>query len=162
MWMSCGLIAMWRLDDLRGANNYLDTNVLIYAFEGDEADNRRRRVGALFRDLAEGRAQASASVITRTEGLARSLREGDLPLVNWYRELLSGRGLVEVLAVNQAIADLAAELRAEQRSLRVPDALHLATAIHNGCASFVTADEKLTIAAHRIRVLLLAELEKGV
>ncbi len=60
---------MWRLDDLRGANNYLDTNVLIYAFEGDEADNRRYQLGALFRDLAEGRAQASASVITRTEVL---------------------------------------------------------------------------------------------
>jgi len=39
---------MWRLDDLRGANNYLDTNVLIYAFEGDEADNRRRRSAHCF------------------------------------------------------------------------------------------------------------------
>ena len=148
----------WRLDVLRGAISYLDSNVLIYAFEGPAEDEQRRRLAGLFRDLEAGNARACASVIARTEVLVRPLRSGDTALTGWYQELLSGRGMLEVLAVNQTIADLAAELRVELRTLRVPDALHLATAIHNGCANFVTGDKNLAAAARRIRVLMLGDL----
>lgn len=149
---------MWRLDLLRDSTSYLDSNVLIYAFEGPSQSAHRRRLAGLFDDLAQRKARACVSVLTRTEVLVQPLRDGDVRLATWYRQLLSGRGIIGVLAVNQPIADLAAELRAERPTLRLPDAVHLATALHNGCDNFVTGDRQLAAAADRIRVLALDEL----
>lgn len=150
---------MWRLDGLRGESiSYLDSNVLIYAFEGPVQSARRRLLAGLFRDLSERNTRACVSVIARAEVLVQPLRDGDVRLAAWYRQLLSGHDLLGVLAVNQPIADLAAELRVERSALRLPDAVHLATALYNGCANFVTGDRQLAGAAHRIRVLQLGEL----
>jgi uncharacterized protein len=49
-----------------------------------------------------------------------------------------------------AIFDLAAELRA-QSSLKTPDALHAACAIHHGCDELWTNDGRLAALAGRIR-----------
>jgi predicted nucleic acid-binding protein len=150
----------WRVEELRGAFSYLDSNVLIYALEGAAASERRRGLRQLFQDLAAGGTRACASVVVRTEVLVHPLRSGDTRLADLYNVLLSGRGALEVLAVDQGVADMAAELRAERSALRVPDALHLATAVFHGCTHFVTGDRRLRHAAgRRVRVLLLNELE---
>jgi predicted nucleic acid-binding protein len=153
-------VTTWRLEDLHGAFSYLDSNAFIYAFEGAAASLRRRSLERLLTDLASGNSRACASVIVRSEILVHPLHSGDTHLTSIYRKLLSGREFIEVLAIDQGVADLAAQLRAERSALRLPDALHLATAIFHGCANFVTADRKLQIAAgDRVRVLLLDELE---
>ena len=81
---------MPRLDSRRDSLGYLDSNVLIYAFEGPVGSPHRRRLADLFDQLAEGRTRACASVLVRAEVLVRPLRSGDAILAEWYRQLLSG------------------------------------------------------------------------
>ena len=57
------------------------------------------------------------------------------------RRAIMGMGIT-VLALTGAIAELVAELRAQHRSLRLPDALVLATARHHD-AELLTYDERL-------------------
>ena len=57
------------------------------------------------------------------------------------------------------VADLAAQLRAEHAALRLPDALHLAAALHVGCDYFVTGDRRLArVGTGRMRVIDIEEL----
>ncbi len=72
-------------------------------------------------------------MITRAEVLVRPLRDKQDELAGVYRELLSGTHDIAVIPVDESIADQAAELRAGHQSLRLPDALHLATAVLCHC-----------------------------
>ncbi|MGH8225202.1 MAG: type II toxin-antitoxin system VapC family toxin [Gammaproteobacteria bacterium] len=158
-WTNCGPIVMWRVEDLMGSAAYLDSNVLIYAFEGRNDRPLHRALAQLFRSSQERRINARTSLLTRSEVLVRPLREGDARLADWYRRLLSGRGAIGMLAVSRPIADGAAELRAAMGSLRLPDALHLASAIKAGCDVLITGDGRLaTAAARHMRSLTIKEL----
>lgn len=155
--MSCEETAMWTVDTLHGEASYLDSNVLIYGFEGQRGAVRRG-VGTLLRDIHLGRLRGYTSLITRAEVLVYPLRHSLPELANRYRALLSGEGALVVQTMDQRTVDRAAELRAEYPVLRLPDALHLATALRSRCRSFITADKRLTAASGRIEVLLLDEL----
>jgi uncharacterized protein len=149
---------MWRPDLLQGALCYLDSNVLIYAFEGPA--HARRRLAVLFDQLAEGRALACASVLVRAEVLVGPLRDGDARRADWYLRLLSGRGAIQLMTLGPGTADLAAKLRAERAALRLPDALHLAAASLAGCDYFITGDRRLAPAATgRLHILDIEEMK---
>jgi len=148
---------MWTVDALRGEASYLDSNVLIYGFEGPPGAVRNG-VGAILRDIHLGRLRGYTSLITRAEVLVYPLRHSHTELADRYRALLSGEGAVVVQTLDQRTVDRAAELRAEYPVLRLPDALHLATALWFRCRSFITADKRLTVASGRIEVLSLDEL----
>lgn len=68
------------------------------------------------------------------------------------KRLLSGSDMIEVWAMDVWSADPAAELPADYPALRLPDALHVATAVQAGCDALVTADRRLTSVATRIGV----------
>lgn len=82
-----------------------------------------------------------ASVVTYAEVLTGSrLGHHDEDQV---RGFFSGL-ISEVLPVDVAVADMAAELRSRHRSLRMPDALILATAeIHSEIELIVTGDKQV-------------------
>lgn len=44
----------------------------------------------------------------------------------------------------------AADLRATHRSLKTPDAIHLAAALHHGCTEFWTNDDRLNTTAPQL------------
>ena len=54
---------------------------------------------------------------------------------------------VTLIPVSRPVLTLAAELRADE-GLALADAIHIATAIDQGCSSFVTAADE-TLAHHR-------------
>ena len=64
------------------------------------------------------------------------------------------------MPINQWVAETAAELRTHY-SIRTPDALHIATAIHANCEAFLANDLALK-RVHDIRVLVLAEIESDI
>jgi len=148
---------MWTVEALHRETIYLDSNVLIYGLEG-QPSAVRRGVGSILRDIHLGRCTSCTSLLTRAEVLVFPLRHAKLELANRYRALLSGEGAIVVQALDQGTVDRAAELRAEYPVLRLPDALHLATALQSRCRSFITADKRLAVASGRIEVLLLDEL----
>lgn len=50
---------------------------------------------------------------------------------------------IEFVPLNRAVYDLASEIRAAEK-FRLGDSLHLATAVHGGCDSFLTNDRRLS------------------
>ncbi|MFZ2209623.1 MAG: PIN domain-containing protein [Porticoccaceae bacterium] len=137
---------------------YLDTNALIYAFEGDPA-TQPPSVAALMGAVSRNDVAAYASLLVRAEVLVLSLKTGNQPQIVFYRRLLDESGPIRMAALTPAVADAAAALRAEHPSLKLVDALHLAAAIAAGCQSFISGDVRLrTAAKNRIALLSYDEL----
>jgi predicted nucleic acid-binding protein len=117
---------------------YLDTAIVIYAIEGN----------AHWKGRAMARLQAAhlagddlvTSHLTLAECLVKPLRIGDSSLEADYRTFLSHTFLVEHPL---EVFDRLAHIRATT-TIKIPDALHLATAIHHGCDVFLTNDDRLS------------------
>jgi predicted nucleic acid-binding protein len=86
-----------------------------------------------------------------TESLVGSYRHDEPTAADRRRRLLGLFGPVRV--VDDAVADLAARLRATHRWLRTPDALVIATGIMDN-AEIVTCDKRLADVDDRVKVLL--------
>ncbi|MGH8453900.1 MAG: type II toxin-antitoxin system VapC family toxin [Nevskiales bacterium] len=143
--------------ELRGALLYLDSNVFIYAFEA-QAGPLRQAIGQLLRWVYEDQCTSGTSLITRAEVLVRPLRMRQTELADRYRRLLSGDGPVSIHGLDEQTVDQAAELRADYPVLKLPDALHIATAVQAGCDLYITGDQRLGAVASRIPVLTLDQL----
>lgn len=120
---------------------YLDTCVVIYAFEGDS------KFGDTVRKALKRAASAhrfAISPLVKLECLVAPMRSGNLLLRRHYEE---GLAQFELLTMPEAVYYDAAQLRASF-GLRTPDALHLATAQHHRCSALWTNDDRLAQAAH--------------
>jgi predicted nucleic acid-binding protein len=133
----------------------IDTSLFIYAFE------RHPTFGALSRDLlraiADGRLVAVASTLVLAEVLVAPFKAGRAELVDGYTARLTAMPNLRLLEPGVAICRTAARLRAERPSLRLPDALHLATAIEGGATGFVTNDRDLR-SAPELAIVRLSDL----
>lgn len=120
---------------------YLDTNVFIKAVEGlDEAAAPAKILIQALRDRRSG--IAATSEITFAEVLAPAKRPDALPLHTKrraYLDLLLWSGFVALIPVNRDILIETAALRATGR-FKLPDAIHLVSAIRARCRFFVSAD----------------------
>ncbi|MEP9379619.1 type II toxin-antitoxin system VapC family toxin [Aquabacter sp. CN5-332] len=122
---------------------YLDANVFIAAFEnpgahGDHAWN-------IFHSVEQHEVVAVTSELTLSEILVKPIERGAGELVVAYDRIISPEGNFEVLPVSRDVLVAAAHLRAAYRSLRLPDAVHLASAQKAACRYFITEDERLTM-----------------
>ena len=111
----------------------------------------------VFRRVDSGAMRGFTSVVTLTEVLTLPKQLHYRTIEAEYRSLLLGSRHFSTIAVDPAIAESAAELRARYR-LRTPDALQIAAAISAGCEAFLTNDSGL----HRVtelRVYMVDELE---
>lgn len=118
----------------------LDTMVFLYHFEANPRFVRQT-VG-LLSAVEQGKVAAVASTLVATECLSLPLAQGRNELVGRYRDLLRHFPNLALWPVDLDVAELAAQLRADH-ALRIPDALHLATALACGATAFVTADRRL-------------------
>jgi predicted nucleic acid-binding protein len=110
----------------------------------------------VFQRMNAGLLDGVTSVVTLAEVLAHPKRTGDQQLEEVYKDLLlRGQGL-RLLAIDPAIADVAAGLRARY-NVRTPDALQIASALVAGCGVFLTNDADLRRVTE-LRALALNEL----
>jgi predicted nucleic acid-binding protein len=115
----------------------LDTSIFIYELE---ATARYVPITApIFAWIGEMRHSAVTSTITLAELLVQPYRNANQDRVNQFYGLLTTYPNLEWIAPDLEIADLAARFRAEHR-LRIPDALHAATAAGRQATGFVTND----------------------
>jgi predicted nucleic acid-binding protein len=119
---------------------YLDTNVFITAFEG------RDKTAELLLQLFVRRGEAARSLfvtseLSLSELLVLPYRRIDHDLINRYETILAKSDWLDVTAVEMQILRHAAVLRAQYPALRLPDAIHLSTAIGSGCSHILTADQ---------------------
>ena len=83
------------------------------------------------------------------------LRTGNERLAEIYRVMLARSGPIAMVSVDDAVADLSAELRAKHRGLKLADALHLAAALSAGCRTFISGEKRIrTAAGRRIAICL--------
>jgi predicted nucleic acid-binding protein len=124
------------------ARVYLDTNVFIAAFEmvGDQSDQAWHVLDA----IDGGELRGMTSELTLAEVLIRPMQDGDDELVQRYQSIISQGEGFEVVAVSRGILIEAAILRTVRRSLRLPDAIHVATARLGDCRFLVSDDRRLS------------------
>lgn len=122
---------------------YLDSCMVIYVVERHP----------LYAAPIEARLQTLAgndvcySSLVRLECLIKPLRQHDAGLLYLYETFLAAQLRLDL---SPPVFDVAARLRADHARLKTPDAIHLATALHHGCAEFWTNDDRLNSIAPTI------------
>ncbi|MFA6032281.1 MAG: type II toxin-antitoxin system VapC family toxin [Myxococcota bacterium] len=139
------------LKGVRGKTVGLDTAPLIYLIEKNE--KYLDVVRAFFQSMDNGELTVVTSVLTLSEVLVQPLKHGDSRLAQAYRNILLGSNILTV-GVTPEIAEEAARLRAAL-NIRTPDALQIATALHEGAEYFLTNDRKL-VQVPDLKVILLS------
>lgn len=119
----------------------LDTAIFIYYIE--EQPEFMGLVAPLFDAVEAGSVSVVTSALTLLEVLVVPLRAGNVTLAAKYEDILTRSRGLRLVEIDRALLRSAAQLRAAYRSLRTPDALQLAAALHGGCSAFVTNDRDL-------------------
>lgn len=142
-------------DGLRGvARLAIDTAPVIYFVEAHPRYDAL--VTEVFRRISRRALVGITSLITLTEVLVQPYRRGAIGLQQQYRDLPHHSANVELVGIDHAAADQAAELRA-RHNLRTPDALQVAVALASDCQALLTNDRTLKRVVE-LRVLVLDEL----
>jgi predicted nucleic acid-binding protein len=123
---------------------YLDSNVFIAAYESRGA--RSDHAWWILDAIEANEFMAVSSELTLAEVLVRPLQEGDAELADRYREILVGEDNFSVPQVSRDVLIEAAMLRSFARSLKLPDAIHVATARLHSCRFIVSDDRRLPVA----------------
>lgn len=133
---------MGTIGERLGPKVYLDANFFIYALEA--VAPWARAAGEILTSLDAGRLAAVTSELSLAECLVKplALRRGDV--ASAYLELLKDHRFLSVPPVSREILIEAARLRGLAR-IKLPDAIHAATALLTGCSSFLTNDDRLRI-----------------
>src|ERR1700754_207490 len=118
---------------------YLDANVFIYAIEGspDVAEPLRN----LFELFRKKRGAGVTSELTLAEVLPRATttqRTMYLDLIVWSR-------VFDLQPVSRALLIETADYRRIAQMPRLPDAIHVVTAIRAGCHTILSADSRLRL-----------------
>lgn len=118
---------------------YLDSAPIIYTVEQTPGF-----YGAVDRLLSRASLVLVASDLTRMECRVKPMREGNLGLLEDFEEFFD-EVVEELLPLSREGVNLATEIRARYGfyGFKVPDSLHLATALEAGCDAFLTNDHRL-------------------
>lgn len=119
-----------------GAAVLVDTAPLIYVLEGNPL---AAPFESIFAAIDTGRIQGVITPITLAEVVSGPLRAGRDDLAERYRHALTTSPGWSLREIDAELAMLAARLRIRHR-LKLPDALQLAVAVHEGCFALVTHD----------------------
>ncbi len=140
---------------LQGEVVGVDTSPLIYFIE--ENPTYLETVRPFFEAMDRGEFSVVTSVVTLLEVLVHPFGCEDMKLAQQYRDiLLNAEGLTTIL-LSHDIAEEAARLRAAY-SIRTPDAILIATAIHEGASFFLTNDARLP-SIPGLKILMVDELK---
>ncbi len=127
---------------------YLDACIIIYLVEKHPINSER--IETLIRNLDSSKLYCSH--LARMECLVMPLRTKDVHLQNLYELFFDAQ---EIVPLPIEVFKKAARLRSESKSLKTPDAIHLAAAIHYNCNEFRTNDNRLQkIAPNMVKNIL--------
>jgi predicted nucleic acid-binding protein len=118
---------------------YLDTNVFIMLSE------KTHRLQQLLVELIAAQPISKSpmfgtSELTLSELLVKPHQTGDDRLIHSYESLILNSEWLHVRPVDRAVLYCAAVLRAQYRHLKLPDAIHVSSAIGQGCSHFLSDD----------------------
>ena len=137
-----------------GSRLYLDANAIIYAAETPE---RFPSLGVVLDRVDLGDLSAITSALTLAEVLVMPLRKANALAVASYQNRLASGPTLTVADVSRDVLIRAATIRATTPAVKLPDAIHAATALVAGCDVFLTNDLRLR-SVPGLRVVTLADL----
>jgi predicted nucleic acid-binding protein len=129
---------------LARGNLYRDANALIALIEAEEP--RRTELGAALASMIDT-VRLLTSEITYSEVLVGPLKRNDAQREAIYHDVFNNPALLTVLPVSRSILTGAAHLR-RVSSMRLPDAIHVATAVEHGCDALMSDDKGLFMPAN--------------
>lgn len=121
---------------------YLDANILILLGEG------RDERAVLLTELAAAQQPGEdnflcTSELTLAEVLVKPYRENDDRLITQYENWMVPGGFIEIGPVHSSALRYAAVVRSQYKAVKLPDAIHISTAIGFGCSHFLTGDTRI-------------------
>jgi predicted nucleic acid-binding protein len=119
---------------------YLDANIIIHIIEGHS--NFSAVLCRLMDAIETKKIQAFTSEISWVEVMVVPIRKNDKLRLQQFATLLSTPEALQLIPVDLATLKQSAEIRATS-SLRLPDAIHVATAKMAACADFITEDRRI-------------------
>jgi len=115
---------------MRGQRVYVDTNIFIYFLERNA--DFFPLAAPIIQAISANELIGLTGEITVAEALIQPYRAQDTVLIAETRDFFEASNFLTVLSHDKAMWELAAQLRAAQR-LKLPDAVHLATALKAAC-----------------------------
>ena len=122
---------------LQGQKVYLDANIFIYTLEGIEP--WATVLEDVFSGLITGELSSVSSSLSLSECLVLPFKQNKNNLVTVYCEALLSNHYLTIAPINDRILISAANIRA-QSGLKLPDAIHAATALTHQCTAMLTND----------------------
>lgn len=121
---------------------YLDSNILISAFGGEaERGNAPLLMEMLGAATNRSIAPFLTSELSLAETLVRPFRTNDGEAIAELQTVFQPSAWLNVTPVDRTILLRSAQLRAQRPALKLPDAIHLSTALETGCTHILTADQ---------------------
>ncbi|MHB8884215.1 MAG: type II toxin-antitoxin system VapC family toxin [Methylovirgula sp.] len=138
---------------------YLDTNVFAYAFERSPAE--MQHLHDLFAVLRERPRVAVTSELTLAELLGEGNKNSLSPKRRFYLDLIVWSRFIELQPVTRGVLLETADLR-QHAKLKLPDAIHIVTAIRAKCQYFVSEDHdarKLPMGMKHVKPNTIADVQ---
>ena len=131
------------LDDLLQSQRvYLDANVIIYLVEKNS--DHHPLAHHILRELAQDGAELVSSELVVSECMMGAVRRENEAILLAYERFFDGdRFGIELQPVSSRVLWTAPQVSLDFK-LDLPDALHFATALDQGCDAFVTNDKGFT------------------
>lgn len=130
---------------------YFDTNPLIYALSGN--DIYLPIMTQIFQGLHYQKCVGFSSELGLAELLVKPIKENDQIQIDTINALFDNRFL-GLLSHNRQCFELSSAIRAKY-GLKMPDAIHIATAIYHQMDIFITADNGIANKVKDIEILNL-------
>lgn len=119
---------------------YFDTNVFIYLIENNV--EYQDTIHRLIEQLESQECEIYTSELTLAECLVRPFQDDDVQSQETYKESIKTSDFLTVKPVSKNILIEASRLRTVAKN-KLPDSIHLATALAFECDIFVGNDKKL-------------------
>ena len=126
----------------RPVSIYLDTNILILFKEIQSPE--QEQLAALLASCRRLEHIPFTSTLTYSELLVKPLADDNRDLVETYENWMGGGLWLKAVPPSPAVLLTASLIRAQSSKIKLPDAIHLASAIFAGCSVFLSADTGLT------------------
>lgn len=139
------------LDSLKGNHIYVDSNIWIYTLEN--VSDYSHSIEALFNAVDTGILTLATSELSLAEILVRPIKEKNTFEQEAYEEVIKDTNALSVIPVERSVLIQAAKIRSGTK-LKLPDAIHAASALSAGCTTFLTNDKQFrTVPALHTRLL---------
>lgn len=143
------------MSDAEPRNLYVDANAFVEMFEKHSTASALLRT--LFVDIDSSVLRRHTSELTLSELLVKPMKDGNTELVDLYSGFVRTSELLEVVPVDRHILYAAAATRAENGAIRLPDAIHIATAVEQKCDWFVTGDKRIRVSSQTDKPFLILD-----